>query len=63
MPLMAHLDKNNILINSQHDFHAKHSCESQLLSTVDSLVRSLDNHKQTDVLIIDFSKALDTVPH
>ena len=61
--IMAHLDKNNILINSQHGFHAKHSCESQLLSTVGSLARSLNNHKQTNVLILGFSKVFDPVPH
>ena len=61
--IMAHIDKNNTLINSQHGFCAKHSYESQLLSTVDPLARSLDNHKQTDVIILDFSKAFDTVPH
>ena len=60
---MAQLDKNNILSNSQHGFRVKHSCESQLLSIVDSLARSLDNHKQIDVLILGFSKAFDTVPH
>ena len=61
--IMAHLDKNNILINSQHGFHAKHSCESQLLSTVGSLARSLNHNKQTHILILDFSKVFDTVPH
>ena len=58
--IMAHFDKNNILINSQHGFHAKHSCESQLLSIVGSLSRSLKKHKQTNVLILDFSKVFDT---
>ena len=61
--IMAHLDKNNILSNSQHGFHAKHSCESQILSTVGSLSKSLKNHKHTNVLILDFSKVVDTVPH
>ena len=61
--IMAHLDKNTILINSQHGFHAKHSCESQLLSTKGSLARSLDNHKEADVLILHFSKVVNTVHH
>ena len=55
------IDENNILINSRHAFRAKRSCESQLLSTVDSPAISLDKHNQT-VLILDISKAFYTVP-
>ena len=50
-------------VNSQYGFRAKHSFKSQLLSTVDSIARNLDNHKQTNVLILHFSKVFDTVPH
>ena len=31
--------------------------------TVDDLARNIDNKVQTDVLILDFQKAFDTVPH
>ena len=40
-----------------------HSCETQLITIVEHLARNLDHGKQTDVLLLDFSKALDTVPH
>ena len=40
-----------------------HSCESQLITIVEHLARNLDHGKQTDVLLLDFSKAFDTVPH
>ena len=40
-----------------------HSSESQLITIVEHLARNLDHGKQTDVLLLDFSKAFDTVPH
>ena len=55
--------KNNILNNFQHSFRPQHSCDSQLLLTVDSLARSLGHHKQTYIQILDFSKDFDTLPH
>ena len=39
------------------------SCETQLIITVDDRARNSDEGFQTDVAILDFSKAFDTVPH
>lgn len=61
--IMNHLDNHNILVEFQHGFRANHSCETQLLNTVEDLSRRLDRRKATDLLILDFSKAFDTVPH
>ena len=61
--IMNHLDTHNILTDKQHGFRSKHSCESQLLQTIHDLIHTLDNNKQTDIIIMDFSKAFDTVPH
>ncbi|XP_072030407.1 uncharacterized protein [Amphiura filiformis] len=61
--IRGYLDDNNILSTSQHGFRKKHSCETQLLGTVEDLTRSLDNREQMDCLILDFSKAFDAVPH
>jgi len=36
---------------------------SQLITIVEHLVGNLDHGKQTDVLLLDFSKAFHTVPH
>ena len=30
---------------------------------IEELAKSLDGHKQVDVLFLDFAKAIDTVPH
>jgi hypothetical protein len=37
--------------------------EIQLAVTIDDLARNFDNNLQTDIAILDFSKAFDTVPH
>ena len=58
--IMIHLNRNNILVKFQHGFRAKHSCESQLIMTVESIQRYLKRNKQVDVLVLDFSKAIDT---
>jgi len=39
------------------------SCSSQLLSVLHSIGEALDKNKQTDILYLDFAKALDTVDH
>ena len=61
--IMKHLDQKNILVKFQHGFRANHSCETQLLNTVEDLSRRLDMRTTTYLLILDFSKAFDTVPH
>ena len=60
---MAHADKNNILYPLQHGFRAERSCESQLLSFTDDVSKNLQQGRQTDVLVMDFSKAFDKVDH
>ena len=61
--MMSHLDTHNILCNQQHGFRKKHSCETQLLSTVHDISHELDQKRQVDVIIMDFQKAFDKVPH
>ena len=59
----AHLKENKLLTDAQHGFRKNHSCESQLLLTLDDFYTSFDSSNQTDVGILDFSRAFDTVPH
>ena len=61
--IMKHFDAHNILTSQQHGFRAAHSCETQLIQTIHDFVTSQNNLTQTDVIIMDFSKALDCVPH
>ncbi len=47
----------------QHGFRSKRSTETQLILTIDDLVKNLDVNRQMDMCILDFSKAFDKVPH
>ncbi|MCS5551394.1 MAG: reverse transcriptase family protein, partial [Gammaproteobacteria bacterium] len=61
--IMKHLDKSKILTDAQHGFRARRSCETQLVQTLDSIIKSIANNKQVDIVLLDFSKAFDKVPH
>ena len=61
--IMDHVDIHKILVHFQHGFRALHSCETQLLNTVEDLARCLNDRDQLDLLVLDFSKAFDTVAH
>ena len=60
---MQHLEHKNILYASQHGFRKNHSCETQLLSTIEDLAKNLDDGADIDLQIFNFSKAFDKVPH
>ena len=60
---MSHFSENKILTPVQHGFRSKHSCESQLLITTDEFIQNFKSKTQTDVVVLDFSKAFDVVPH
>ena len=61
--LLNHLERNKVLTNLNHGFRSGYSCETQLLTTTRDLFQNLDAGFQTDVIILDFSKAFDTCPH
>ena len=48
--IMIHVNRNNILVKFQQCFREKHSCESQLIMTVESIQGYLNRNKQVDVL-------------
>ena len=61
--ILKHLDKHHILTDCQHGFRARRSCETQLLTLAEELVSGLDKRQQHDLIVLDFSKAFDRVPH
>ena len=61
--IMQHAKQYDILYHLQHGFQEKRSCETQLLEFVTDLSNNMQSGKQTDVLIMDFSKAFDKVSH
>ena len=63
-----HLALYSILADCQHGFPSQRSCETQLVQFVHYIISNLDGavnrgHKQTDLIIMDFAKAFDKVPH
>ena len=61
--IMKHVDKEKILTDCQHGFRARRSCETQLVTLVHDLTSAMDRETQTDMVILDFSKAFDRFPH
>ena len=61
--IMDHLEEHNILTDAQHGFRCKRSCETQLIATIQELARGLSEGRQLDVILLDFAKAFDKVPH
>ena len=61
--IMSFLETNNILYDLQHGFRSSRSCETQLISFIQNICQSLNKKIQTDIIIMDFAKAFDKVPH
>ena len=60
---MQHLENNNFLYDLQHGFRRGRSCESQLLSLVHKSIHNHDSNIQSEIILMDFAKAFDKVPH
>ena len=58
---MSYLDQNNLLFHNQHEFRSRVSCETQLIQFTQDLYDTLNQGGQTDVIVMDFSKAFDKV--
>jgi hypothetical protein len=51
------------LVKGFRKVRARRSCETQLIATVQELVKKMSSGKQIDAILLDFSKAFDKVPH
>ena len=60
---MDYFDTHNILCPQHHGFKSKHSCETLFIGFTQDIADSLDLGQQTDVIVMDFSKAFDKVDH
>jgi Reverse transcriptase (RNA-dependent DNA polymerase) len=57
------LSDNRIISPRQHGFRPGHSCETQLILSIDDWSKALDSDIRTDMAIFDFTKAFESVPH
>ena len=61
--ILKRLDAHQILTDCQCGCRARRSCEIQLLTLAHELLSSLYVGYQHNLIILDFSKAIDRVPH
>ena len=61
--LYAYCDTHNILPLEQFGFRRHSSCEMALFAATDSWMKSVDRGSFAGALLVDLSKAFDTVPH
>ena len=60
----SHLNKYDIIISKQHGLRKGMSCETQLVEAIHDWTTILNKGQgQVDIILLDFSKAFDTVPH
>ena len=57
--LTKHFNQLNILYDLQHGFRERRSCETQLIQLVEDLARTMTSGRQTDLILLDLSKAVD----
>ena len=57
------MDQYNLLYDLQHGFRSKRSCETQLVTLIEDLMRNFLAGSQTDIVLLDFSKEFDKVNH
>ncbi|KAI4454230.1 reverse transcriptase (rna-dependent dna polymerase) [Holotrichia oblita] len=55
--------ENGIIPDSQSGFRPGHSCTTALSNITDDLMRSLDKGLSSALILLDFSRAFDTVDH
>ena len=58
-----HLEENNLLSDSQFGFRPGRSVQDQLLLTYNSISADYDAGQVVELLLFDFKKAFDLVPH
>ena len=61
--IYQHLEENHIICRQQHGFRKRRSCETQLIATVHDFAITLNNGGEVHAILLDLSKAFDTVPH
>ena len=61
--IIKHINANMILPSLQSGFRSKHSTCTALTKVLDDIHRNIDNRLASVLVLLDFSKAFDTVQH
>ena len=57
--ITEHLQGNDIITDAQYGFHKRCYCETELIFTEENLVGEIGKGGQTDVILLDVSKAFE----
>ena len=49
--VMDHLTKSNVINKHPHGFRPEYSCQNQLLSLTEDILKAMDNKKQVDLVL------------
>ena len=60
---MTFLQKHNIISDSQFGFREKHNTTHAILNLINNVSLSIEESCHTIGLLLDFSKAFDTINH
>ena len=61
--IVEYLEKNNIIVNSQHGFRRARSCTTNLIEFYHKILSNYDNKIASDIIYLDLKKAFDRVSH
>ena len=61
--MMKLVDQHKILTDCQHGFRTRRSYETELVTMIHDLTSAMDKGTQTDMVVLDFSKAFDHHHH
>lgn len=59
----THLNKYNILPDAQSGFRRGYSCTTAFLNITDDILTAIDKGMLTVLVMLDYSKAFDTISH
>lgn len=63
MQMVSYLNESALLVDNQSGFRAKHSCITALVDVVEDLRSALDDRNVSILVLLDHSKAFDTIDH
>lgn len=61
--LKSHLSINKILPEKQSGFRNGYGCSAALLDVTDDIIKSVDDGSMTVLVLLDYSRAFDTINH
>ena len=61
--LYCFLQNTGQIYNNQYGFRANHSCEHAIRQVVGSLVKNMENKLYSVCILLNLSKAFDTIEH